>query len=62
MGWTWDTVIDTLTIPRLLALNRHWREYPPLHITVASFMEAGRFGRAKKDADSLEGDQAWAAL
>jgi hypothetical protein len=28
-GWTWDYVLWNVDIPRLLALNAHWRLLPP---------------------------------
>jgi len=38
MGWTWDYVETEIDIPRLLALNEYWRQYPPLQVMVAAFM------------------------
>ncbi len=29
-GWTWDYVLDAMTLPRLAAFARHWKLYPPL--------------------------------
>lgn len=31
-----------MTIPRLLALTAHWRQFPPVHITLAAFVGAGK--------------------
>lgn len=37
-GWTWDYVADNLDLPRIGHLNDYWREHPPVHILVASYM------------------------
>ena len=37
-GWTWDYVADNLDLPRIQHLNEYWREHPPVHILVASYM------------------------
>ena len=37
-GWTWDYVADNLDLPRIKHLNEYWREHPPVHILVASYM------------------------
>jgi len=34
-GWTWDQALDTLTVPRFLALREHWRLRPPAHWLLA---------------------------
>lgn len=31
-----------MTIPRLMALTAHWRQFPPVHITLAAFVGAGK--------------------
>jgi hypothetical protein len=38
LGWTWDYVEDTLTIPRFLALQEYWRDCPPVHLMVAGYL------------------------
>lgn len=47
---------------RLAALSRQWRDYPPVHLLVASDLEAGKFGRGKHAAETFSGDAAWDAL
>lgn len=37
-GWTWEHVEDTVTIPRLSAMNRYWAKHPPLHHLVAGYL------------------------
>lgn len=37
-GWTWDYVAENLDLPRIGYLNDYWREHPPVHILVASYM------------------------
>jgi hypothetical protein len=34
-GRPWDELEDTLTVPRLEALNRSWLDVPPAHVTSA---------------------------
>jgi len=34
-GWTWDYVEWHLDIPRLVALNAHWRRFPPPVVQLA---------------------------
>lgn len=36
-GWTWEYIGECLTLPRLAALQKHWRVHPPVHIMVALF-------------------------
>lgn len=36
-GWTWEQV-GRLTLPRLRALYAHWRQHPPTHRLVASYL------------------------
>lgn len=37
-GWTWDYIGDHLDLPRLAALNKYWRLYPPVHLLVAGYL------------------------
>lgn len=37
-GWTWDTVLTELDLPRLNALNLYWDSHPPTHILIAAYM------------------------
>ncbi len=37
-GWSWDTVVNELDLPRLQALNSYWDSHPPVHILVAAYM------------------------
>lgn len=34
-GWTWDYVEGCITLPRIAALKRQWRVYPPVRISAA---------------------------
>jgi hypothetical protein len=36
-GWTWEYIGECLTLPRLAALQKHWRDFPPVHIMVAAY-------------------------
>lgn len=38
LGWTWDYCDWHLDIPRLISLNRYWRNSPPVHLLVAAYM------------------------
>jgi hypothetical protein len=40
-GWTWEYIGQCMTLPRLAAMNAHWRKYPPVHVSVALFVGAG---------------------
>ena len=37
-GRPWDELEDTLTFPRLKALNDHWRQKPPVGDLVAAYL------------------------
>jgi len=37
-GWSWDYAEETLTVPRLLALNAYWRSHPPAHLLLAAWL------------------------
>ena len=37
-GWTWEQA-GRLTMPRLQALNRYWRQHPPVHLLVAAYLD-----------------------
>jgi hypothetical protein len=39
-GWTWDYVEDQVTVARLRALLRHWREAPPPPILLRLIAQA----------------------
>lgn len=39
MGWTWDYTEETLTVPRLKALQKHWEDHPPLPLMVAAYLD-----------------------
>jgi len=34
-GWDWDHIEETMTIPRLLALEQEWKKTPPLAVSMA---------------------------
>lgn len=36
-GWTWEYIGRQLTLPRLFAMYRIWRKYPPVNVTAALF-------------------------
>jgi len=38
-GWTHEEV-ESLTLPRLRELNRHWATYPPAHISISRIFNA----------------------
>ena len=38
-GWTWDDALDSLTLPRLAALQAEWRANPPVHWLVAAALK-----------------------
>jgi hypothetical protein len=37
-GWTWEYVDDEMTLPRLHAIFRQWKRFPPVHIMVANYL------------------------
>jgi sugar (pentulose or hexulose) kinase len=37
LGLDWDTVLDTVTLPRLRAYRKQWRRYPPVRVIAAVF-------------------------
>ena len=38
-GWTWDEALDSLTLPRLAALQAEWRANPPVHWLAAAALK-----------------------
>jgi len=38
-GRPWDELEDTLTVPRIEALQKHWRQRPPVGDLVAAYMQ-----------------------
>lgn len=42
-----------MTIPRLMALAAHWKQFPPVHVTLAAFVGAG----AKESKPATQPDQ-----
>lgn len=39
LGWTWEAAEAQLDLHRLRALNRHWRQHPPVHLLVARYLD-----------------------
>ena len=37
-GWTWEYIDAHMDIPRLIAMNRHWRQHPPLQVMVQNYL------------------------
>lgn len=37
-GFTWAYIDEHIDIPRLLAMRRHWRKAPPVHLLVRDFV------------------------
>lgn len=60
-GWTWDDTLETLTMTRLRALNRHWERHPPAHKMVAGFcgykapQKPAEIARASDDPSGIGG-------
>jgi hypothetical protein len=48
LHWTWEYVDEHMTLPRMYALSKQWRMFPPVRITVAS-----AFGYKLPTADSI---------
>ena len=38
IGVSWEYLDEYMTLPRLYAYFKHWEEYPPVHITLASIV------------------------
>ncbi len=37
-GWSWEYIDDHMDIPRLLKMNKFWRENPPLREMVQAYL------------------------
>jgi hypothetical protein len=37
-GWTWDEALDSLTVPRFLALREELKRHPPAHWLLAAVL------------------------
>lgn len=48
-------MIDELTVRRMSALSKHWKQYPPVHVSVALFMSRGK---AAEPEPTAAGDEA----
>ena len=60
-GWTWEYIGQCLTLPRLRALDEHWRKYPPVHITLALFAGVTTKAKASMPQDDAANDAAVAS-
>jgi len=40
-----------MTVPRLAALSKYWRDYPPVHIMVAAYLGIGKTEKKEVDDD-----------
>lgn len=49
-GWTWEYIDENMTLPRVISLNKHWAEFPPVHIGLTMFSKAF-LGTGKKKPD-----------
>lgn len=52
-GWTWDYVAENIDLPRIGYLSEYWRNHPPVHILVASYMGI-RPSEQPNEADEAE--------
>jgi hypothetical protein len=52
-GWTWEYIGRQLTLPRLYALYRHWKLYPPVHVGVALIAQGLGAVKAPTPADKF---------
>jgi hypothetical protein len=52
-GWTWDYVLSEMTLPRLAALARHWKKYPPVHILASAYLGLRKPAAPKADLGEL---------
>ncbi len=58
-GWSWEYIDDHMDIPRLLKMNKFWRENPPLRDMVQAYLgiqietekDAGQ--QSEQDAESF---------
>lgn len=50
-GWTWEYIGQRLTLPRLFALVKHWKQYPPVHVGVAIIAQG--LGTMKPERQAL---------
>ena len=38
LGWSWEQAREQLDIPRIRALQAYWRDNPPTHMLVKTYM------------------------
>lgn len=54
-GLDWETILDTMTLPRYEDLQKEWMKAPPLHVAFAAF--AGCYQpEAKEEATQQNSD------
>lgn len=41
-GWSWEYVDEQMTLPRLYAIWKQWRRFPPLHMMVGAYFGYGK--------------------
>jgi hypothetical protein len=59
-GWTWEYIDVNLTLPRLEALQKHWLDCPPIHVTAARHFPlksaaSSSAGKPRKITNAWEG-------
>ncbi|MGB8422178.1 hypothetical protein [Paraburkholderia sp.] len=41
-GWSWEYVDEQMTLPRLHAVWKQWKRFPPIHKMVAVYLGMGK--------------------
>jgi hypothetical protein len=36
-GWSWEYIDESITLPRLYAMNAYWAKNPPVHLLLRQF-------------------------
>lgn len=50
-GWTWDYIDQSMTVPRVVALFKHFDKSPPLHAMVAAYLGVNTSSGGGKSQD-----------
>jgi len=51
---SWQTVLDEIDLPRLEALNRYWKDFPPLHVMVRRALKIETAKTPEQNGDDAE--------
>lgn len=62
-GWTWEYIDDFMTLPRFDAMQKYWRNNPPVHILLRDFFGVGKASdKSDNSQSSSQGESKYGSL